>query len=255
MGNIRLIPRLDIKGANLIKGIHLEGLRVIGDPNEYAVKYYNNGADELIFMDAVASLYERNNLTDIIKKAARNVFIPITVGGGIRSIDDAKSLLRNGADKLAINTAAIREPSLITKLSEECGSQCVVISIEAKRQNNGDWEAYIDNGRERTGKKVIDWCKEAISLGAGQILLTSVDNEGTKKGFDIELIKEASTISSVPLVVSGGMGEINHFIDLAENVDIQGVAIANLLHYGTINIQAIRDAGLSKGLPLREIYA
>ena len=200
MTNIRIIPRLDIKGPNLIKGVQLEGLRVVGDPHEFALRYYQQGADELIYMDIVASLYERNNLSDIIKRAADQIFIPITVGGGIRSIDDAKNILRSGADKVAINTAAMKRPELITELAQNFGSQAVVLSVEAKKQPNGTWEAFTDNGRERTGRDVVAWIEQAVSFGAGEILLTSVDREGMRKGFDVELIEQVSKIIPVPLM-------------------------------------------------------
>jgi len=185
MKNIRLIARLDIKGPNLIKGINLEGLRIIGSPNEYALRYYLQGADELIYMDCVASLYGRNHLSEIIKAAAHDIFVPITVGGGIRSVDDATKILRAGADKLAINTAAVATPGLITEISRRFGSQCMVLSIEAKQVGQDRWEVYTDNGRERTGLDVVEWAKLGVSMGAGEILLTSVDKEGTRKGFDV----------------------------------------------------------------------
>ncbi|HAU1940509.1 TPA: imidazole glycerol phosphate synthase subunit HisF, partial [Legionella pneumophila] len=193
MSNVRLIARLDIKGPNLIKGVHLEGLRVVGNPNEYAMAYYAQGADELIYMDTVASLYGRNNLSEIVKTTAENVFIPITVGGGIRSVDDAKQLLRCGADKVAINTAATKNPTLISDIARRFGSQCVVLSIEAKRTVDGRWEVMTDNGREHTGMDVVDWARNGEEFGAGEILLTSIDQEGTRKGFDLELVKQVSS--------------------------------------------------------------
>lgn len=189
MARLRIIPRLDIKGPNLIKGIRLEGLRVVGDPHEFALRYYEQGADELVFMDIVASLYQRNNLNDIIARAANRVFIPITVGGGIRSLDDVNTLLRSGADKVAINTAAIARPALITEVSKRYGAQCMVLSVEAKQNGPGRWEAYTDNGREHTGLDVIDWIEKAVALGAGEILLTAVDREGTRKGLDLDLLR------------------------------------------------------------------
>ena len=171
MISTRLIARLDVKGTNLIKAIHLEGLRVVGDPQIFAQRYYEAGADELIYMDAVASLYGRNKLAAIVKHTSQNIFIPLTVGGGIRSVEDVKDLLRNGADKIAINTAAIQRPELITEVARQFGSQCMVLSIEAKQTSNFCWEAYTDNGRERTGIDAIEWAKKGVSLGAGEILL------------------------------------------------------------------------------------
>ena len=205
MKNIRLIARLDIKGPNLIKGIHLEGLRVIGSPNEYALRYYHQGADELIYMDCVASLYGRNHLGEIIKVAAKDIFVPMTVGGGIRSVDDATEILRSGADKVAVNTAAVNNPQLITDIARRFGSQCMVLSIEAKQVEPERWEVFTDNGRERTGLDVIDWVKRGVALGAGEVLLTSVDREGTRKGFDVNLIKAVSCEINVPIIASGGI--------------------------------------------------
>ena len=229
--NIRLIARLDIKGPNLIKGIHLEGLRVIGDPNKYAKKYYDQGVDEIIYMDTVASLYGRNNLSDIVKKTVQDVYVPITVGGGIRSIDDVKFLLRCGAEKIAINTAATKRPELIREVSRKFGSQCMVLSIEAKKTKDGTWEVYTENGRQKTGKDVLEWAKEGESYEAGEILLTSVDNEGTKKGFDFELVKKVSESVSIPVIASGGMGTLDDAIKVATESSADAIAMADILHY------------------------
>ena len=226
MANIRLIARLDIKGPNLIKGIHLEGLRVVGDPQQYAQDYYQAGVDELIYMDIVASLYGRNNLADIVKRTAENVFVPLTVGGGVRSGDDVRTLLRAGADKVAINTAATRRPELITEVAHKFGSQCMVLSIEAKRSSPGKWEAYIDNGREHTGLDVVEWARRGVELGAGEILLTSVDQEGTRKGFDCHLVEAVSSAVSIPVIASGGMGSSDHLVD-AVRAGADAVAMAD----------------------------
>ena len=252
MSNIRLIPRLDIKGPNLVKGIHLEGLRVMGDPQEFAVGYYEDGADELIYMDIVASLYGRNNLTDIIKRTVKNVFIPITVGGGIRSTDDVKHILRSGADKVAINTAAINNPDLIHQVSQRFGSQCMVLSIEAKQQAPGKWEAYTDNGREKTGKDVLEWVRQGVELGAGEILLTSVDREGTRKGFDMELVNTVSESVPVPVIASGGMGQIQDMIDVVQKGKADAVAMADVLHYRRIGIPDIRQAAANANIHVRK---
>lgn len=251
MANIRLIPRLDIKGPNLIKGIHLEGLRVIGDPQEYALKYYQAGADELIFMDVVASLYGRNNLSDIVSYAAKNVFVPITVGGGVRSVEDVKHILRSGADKVAVNTAAIQRPELISEISNRFGSQCMVLSIEAKDQGNGKWEAYTDNGRERTGVDVLEWVDRAVNLGVGEILLTSIDKEGTRKGFDLALIRAVSERSPVPVIASGGMGSAQDLVDAVKLGYADAVAMADILHYDRVSLPIIRDTALKNNLHVR----
>ncbi len=246
----RIIARIDVKNEFVIKGIHLEGLRKVGDPIELAKKYYKEGVDEILLMDAVASLYGRNNLFHIIEKACREVFIPITIGGGIRSVDDIDKALKSGADKISLNTQAIKQPDLITKAAEIYGSQCIVASIEAKHKN-GWWEAYVDNGREETGINVVEWAQELERLGAGEILLTSVDMEGTKKGFDHALIQEVYSKVGIPVIISGGAGKPEHVIDLAKHVDIDAVAFASILHYNTFGIKEIKEQLISKGMNVR----
>ena len=252
MRKIRLIARLDIKGPNLIKGIHLEGLRVIGSPNEHALKYYQQGADELIYMDCVASLYGRNSLGDIIQSTAKDVFVPITVGGGIRSVGDATNLLRCGADKVAVNTAAVASPQLISKISQRFGSQCMVLSVEAKQTGPNKWEVYTDNGRERSGLDVIDWIKKGVDLGAGEILLTSVDREGTRKGFDIYLVKAVTQEVSVPVIASGGMGKSEDMIDAVLKGKTDAIAMADILHYDRATLGDIRNAASTAAIEVRD---
>jgi cyclase len=253
MRNIRLIARLDIKGPNLIKGVQLEGLRIMGDPEEFASRYYRQGADELIYMDIVASLYGRNNLTEIVRHSARNIFVPLTVGGGVRSTEDVNTLLRVGADKVAINTAAINRPELIQEVSRRFGSQCMVLSIEAKRVGERRWEAYTDNGRERTGLDVIEWAVKGAELGAGEIMLTSVDQEGTRKGFDCELVRAVSEAVSIPVIASGGMGKPEHMVEVVKFGQADAVAMADILHYDRMQLPQIRDAALAAGLPVRNV--
>jgi cyclase len=253
LSNLRIIPRLDIKGKNLIKGVQLEGLRVMGDPQEFALRYYEAGADELVYMDIVASLYGRNNLSDIIRRAADQVFIPITVGGGIRSVDDARHILRSGADKVAINTAAIARPDLISEVARHFGSQAMVLSIEAKQVAQGKWEAYTDNGRERSGLDVLQWVQRGVELGAGEILLTSVDREGTRKGFDIDLIRQVSEAATVPVIASGGMGSIEDFLKAAQSGRADGISMADTLHYNRLQLADIRAAALKAGLAVRQV--
>jgi cyclase len=252
VSNLRLIARLDIKGPNLIKGIHLEGLRVIGSPNDYALNYYNQGADELIYMDVVASLYGRNHLGGIIKDAALNIFIPLTVGGGIRTIENAREILRSGADKVAINTAAVANPMIVTDIARQFGSQCMVLSIEAKKVESDHWEVYTDNGRERTGLDVVEWAKLCVSNGAGEILLTSVDREGTRKGFDIELVRAVSSEVNVPIIASGGMGKPEDLLNVVSIGKADAVAMADILHYKHSSISEIRDTALAAGLSVRK---
>lgn len=251
MRKIRLIARLDVKGPNLIKGIHLEGLRVIGSPNVHALRYYEQGADELIYMDCVASLYGRNSLGDIVRSAAQDVFIPMTVGGGIRSVGDATHLLRSGADKVAVNTAAVANPQLISNIAQQFGSQCMVLSIEAKHIGPNRWEVYTDNGREKTGLDVIDWVKRAVALGAGEVLLTSVDREGTRKGFDIALLKAVTQEVGVPVIASGGMGKPEDLLDAVQIGGADAVAMADILHYGRGTIGDIRTVAQAAAIEVR----
>jgi len=247
MRNTRLIARLDIKGQNLIKGVHLEGLRVIGSPNEYAKRYYEQGADEIIYIDCVASLYGRNSLGHVVQSSAKDVFIPMTVGGGIRSVDDATQILRTGADKVAVNTAAVANPKLITEIARRFGSQCMVLSIEAKQVGPDRWEVYTDNGRERTGLDVIEWVKRGVAMGAGEVLLTSVDREGTRKGFDVALVSAVTTEISVPVIASGGMGKPEDLLEVVREGGADAVAMADILHYeraGIADIRAVARAAL-----------
>ena len=249
---LRIIARLDIKGANLIKGIHLEGLRIVGDPQVHAKKYYNDGADEIIYMDTVASLYGRNNLLDVVTRATEDVFVPMTVGGGIRSVEDARALLRAGADKVAINTAAVKDPSLITKISDVWGSSTIVLSIEAKQTAPGKWEAYTDNGRERTGLDVVQWAEQGAQLGAGEIFLTSVDQEGTKNGFDCQLVSAVTKLVDIPVVASGGFGKLDHLKELMQVSKPTGVAIADSFHYKKFNFDEIRAFCVSNYIATRQ---
>jgi len=253
--NIRLIARLDVKGSNLIKGIHLEGLRVLGSPNEFAHNYYRDGIDEIIFMDSVASLYGRNHLAEVIRNATESIFVPMTVGGGIRTIDDAKEILRAGADKIAINSHAVQEPSLISAVAEKFGSQCMVLSIEAKQVLSNRWEVYRNNGREKTGLDVVEWAVKAVGLGAGELLLTSIDREGTRKGFDTNLMKAVSSEVSVPVIASGGMGTVSDFIDVVKLGGVGAVAMADILHYKRSSVSQIREAARSCGLSVRNFDA
>jgi imidazole glycerol-phosphate synthase subunit HisF len=251
MANVRLIARLDIKGPNLIKGIHLEGLRVMGDPHAFARRYYEQGCDELIYMDTVASLYGRNSLKEIVSRTARDVFIPMTVGGGVRSVDDVRELLRAGADKVAINTAAVKRPELITEVSRAYGSQCMVVSIEAKRTAPGRWEAFTDNGREHSGRDVVEWAAQATALGAGEILLTSVDREGTRQGFELDLVQAVVAATTVPVIASGGMGTLAHLVEVCARGGADAVAMADVLHYGRLDLADIRAHARAAGLKVR----
>ncbi len=251
MKNIRLIARLDVKGPNLIKGVHLEGLRKIGNPNEYAVRYYEQGIDEIIYMDIVASLYNRNGLLDVVKETTKSVFVPITVGGGIRSLDDVEAALKAGADKVAVNTAAIKNPELISEIAKRFGSQCMVLSIEAIKTGAATWEAFYDNGRERTGVDVVDWAQRGVEMGAGEILLTSIDQEGTAQGFDLALIQAVSTHVGVPVIASGGMGQHQHLADAVKLGAADAIAMAHVLHYGKLSVSEIRNEACRQGICVR----
>lgn len=241
MSKIRIIARLDIKNDHVIKGIHLEGLRKVGKPNEMAKKYYDKGVDEIIFMDAVAAYYDRNSLSEIINEASKNVFVPITVGGGIRKLEDIQIALNAGADKTAINTKAVQSPNFIKEASKVYGSQCIVSSIDAKKIEENRWEVYVDNGREPTGKDVAEWALEVEALGAGEIMLTSVDKEGTKKGFDIQLNRMVSKLVSIPIISSGGAGNKIDVADVILNSNTDAVSIASLFHYNIESIETLKN--------------
>jgi cyclase len=228
---IRIIPRLDIKGPNLVKGIHLEGLRVLGKPEKFAKYYYENGADELFFQDTVASLYDRNSLHEIISLTAKEIFIPLTVGGGIRNVEDIKYILRSGADKVSINTEAIKRPNFIKEASLQFGSSTIVVAIEAIKDRDGIYRAYTDNGREITGKNVLDWAQEAEFLGAGEILITSVDNEGTFNGYNYELIELIDKAVSIPIIAHGGCSSFDDIEKIVTNTKCDAFCISSILHY------------------------
>ena len=250
MRNIRLIARLDVKAPNLVKSIQFEGLRKLGDPNDFAVRYYLEGIDEIYYEDIVASLYERNSLSDIIEKTTRDVFVPVTVGGGLRNVDDVAAVLRAGADKVAINTAAIKNPNIISEIAERFGSQCLVLSIQAKRQGDS-WEAYFDNGRERSGVDAVHWAREGQALGAGEILLTSVDREGTGKGFDLTLLKAVSDQADIPVIASGGMGCAQDLVEAVHAGGVDAVAMAHVLHYELCALRDLREVCRLQEIPTR----
>jgi len=229
--NIRIIPRLDIKGQHLVKGIHLEGLRVLGNPETFARYYYEQGADELMYMDVVASLYERNSLHDIISRTAKEIFIPLTVGGGLRTIEDIRNVLKAGADKVSLNTAAIANPQIIKEASLKFGASTIVVAIEAIKQANGEYLCYTDNGREYTGKNALEWALEVENLGAGELVVTSVDREGTGTGFDFDLIQQIAEKVSIPVIAHGGAGKVEDFENVVKNSKADAIAVASVLHY------------------------
>ncbi len=233
--NIRVIPRLDIKGPNLVKGVNFEGLRVLGKPQFFSEYYYEHGADELFFQDTVASLYDRNSLHDIIRLTASNIFIPLCVGGGLRSLEDVRKVLRVGADKVAINTAAIKNPHLISELASAFGSSTIVVSIEAMKKGDGSWESLVEYGRETTGVDAVAWAVRAAELGAGEIMVTSVDREGMCIGYDIELTRLISEQVNIPVIAGGGFGKPSDAVDVLQEGGADAVSIAASLHYGALH--------------------
>ena len=241
----RIRPRLDIKGPNLVKGIHFEGLRVLGKPEQYARYYYDNGADELFYMDTVASLYGRNSLLDIVERTARDIFIPLTVGGGLRSIEDIRAVLRAGADKVSLNTAVIQNPDLVREAAQTFGSSTIMVSIEAIHRPDGSYEAYTDYGREKSEVDAVDWAARAVELGAGELMVTSIDQEGTGRGFDLELTERIATAVSVPVIACGGAGTQEHVFDVLSRGRADAVSLASILHYYVVEHYRDLDADFS----------
>lgn len=239
---VRLIARLDVKGPNVVKGIQLEGLRIVGEPATMARKYYRDGIDEVLFVDTVASLYQRSSILDVVRATAADVFVPITVGGGIRTLDDVVAALRSGADKVSVNTAAIARPRFLEEVARTFGSQCIVLSVEAKRRRSGrGWEALTDNGRERTDVDVLDWVAEGERLGAGEILVTSVDQEGSARGMDLELLSAVHDRVKIPVIGSGGVGSANDVAQVFLRGAAEAVACAHVLHYELTDVAGIKD--------------
>lgn len=229
--NIRVIPRLDIKGPNLVKGIQFEGLRVLGKPEDFARYYYESGADELIYQDAVASLYKRNSLLDIIRRTARSIFIPLSVGGGLRTVEDIREVLRAGADKVVLNTAAVQDPELLTRASRRFGSSTILVAIEAFRHHDGRYEAYVNYGRDATGLDAVDWAVRAVELGAGELLVTCINREGAGLGFDTALMERVAKAVPVPVIAGGGAGKLEHLRQVIHEARVDAVAVASMLHY------------------------
>lgn len=248
---VRMVSRLDIKAPNVIKGVKMDGLRVVGDPGEMAVRYYEAGIDELLYVDVVASLYQRPAVLELLRSASASIFLPLTVAGGVRTVDDARGLLSAGADKVGLNTAAIARPSILTELAREFGSQGVVLSIEAKRRPGGWWEALTDCGRERTGVDVVEWIGKAEGLGVGEVLLTSVDQDGTLRGFDLPLVEAAGQATSLPVVVSGGAGSTEDVDEMLRGASVSGFAVGRAFHEGKLDPRELRTALRAAGHDLR----
>lgn len=251
MKNIRIIPLLHIKGPNVVKPVHTEALRIVGDPVALASRYYHERADEIIYLDVVASLYQRSLDFSLVKKVADAVFVPLTVGGGIQTIQDITNALRAGADKVAINTHAVRNPAFLKDAVEKFGSQCIVLFVEAKHTSSGVWEAYTDGGRERTGVDVIKWIAQAIDLGIGEILITSIDMDGTRKGYDLKLISAITSFSQVPVIAHGGAGSLDQLAEAVLEGGADAVAASSILHYNDFTIEEIKKYFKKSDLSVR----
>lgn len=249
----RVIPCLDVKNGRVVKGVSFVNLRDAGDPVECAVAYDKKGADELVLLDITATHEGRGTMVDIVTRVAKSIFIPFTVGGGIRTTDDFKELLRAGADKISVNSAAVRNPDLINEAAQKFGSQCVVCAIDAKRRVEGGWEVYLNGGRLPTGIDAVEWAKEAVSRGAGEILLTSMDCDGQKTGYDIELTKAVSEVVGVPVIASGGAGALEHFYDALTVGKADAVLAASLFHFNEIPIADLKAYLQKQGIPVRPV--
>lgn len=249
----RVIPCLDVKDGRVVKGVSFVNLRDAGDPVECAVAYDKKGADELVLLDITATHEGRGTMVDIVTRVAKSIFIPFTVGGGIRTTDDFKELLRAGADKISVNSAAVRNPDLINEAAQKFGSQCVVCAIDAKRRAEGGWEVYLNGGRLPTGIDAVAWAKEAVSRGAGEILLTSMDCDGQKTGYDIELTKAVSESVGVPVIASGGAGALAHFYDALTVGKADAVLAASLFHFNEIPIADLKAYLKEQGIPVRPV--
>jgi len=253
MTKIRVVARLDVKNDFVIKGIHFDGLRKIGNPNNIARKYYLQGVDEIIFIDAVASYFGRNSLYDVIKSTCADVFVPITVGGGIKTLGEITLAFESGADKVAINTAGVHNPQLLVEASEKYGSQSIISSIVAKKVASQKWEVFTENGREPTGLDVIEWARQVEKLGVGEILLSSVDRDGTKKGFDIDLCQQVMNCVEIPVILSGGAGSVNDIVKLSELVKPSAIAVGSILHYDISNVPSIKSSLFTNGHSVRGV--
>ena len=247
----RIIPCLDIDKGRVVKGINFINLVDAGDPVEIAKAYDKIGADEIVFLDITASSDGRKTAVDILHRASEQVFIPLTVGGGIRSADDFRELLFAGADKIAVNSAAIRNPSLITEAAAKFGAQCVVLAVDAKRNAAGSWDVYLNGGRVNTGLDAIEWIEKAVSLGAGEVLLTSMDKDGTKSGYDIELTRRAAEAVNVPVIASGGAGKMQDFADVLTEGKADAALAASLFHFGEIEMKDLKEYLAARGIPVR----
>lgn len=247
----RIIPCLDVKNGRVVKGINFVGLKDVGDPVECAVAYNEQGADEITFLDITATHEGRKTMVDVVRRTAQRVFVPLTVGGGISTVDDIRALLRAGADKVSLNSAAVRTPELITQGAEIFGSQCIVVAIDARRNEKGEFSVVINGGRIDTGLEAISWAKNVVELGAGEILLTSMDADGTKNGYDIELTDAVSKAVNVPVIASGGCGKLEHFSEVFQKTAADAALAASLFHYGELTVRQVKQHLIENGIPAR----
>ena len=249
----RVIPCLDVTHGRVVKGVNFVDLRDAGDPVELAAKYDHDGADELVLLDITASSDGRDTILDVVSRTAEQVFIPFTVGGGIRAVEDARRMLRAGADKVSVNTAAVQRPELIAEIAAEFGAQCCVCAIDAKRRDDGGFEVYLHGGRTPTGIDALQWAEQAVALGAGEILLTSMDRDGTKEGFDLELTAAVSGLVGVPVIASGGVGTLDHLVDGITIGGATGVLAASIFHFGQHSIGEAKAVMAAAGLTVRPV--
>ena len=244
----RLIPCLDVKDGRVVKGVNFVNLTDVGDPVDAARAYYEAGCDELVFLDITATHEERDTTVEMVRHVADQVFIPFTVGGGIRSVEDMNKMLKAGADKVAVNSSAVANPQLIKDCAEKFGSQCVVVAIDGRREADGSWHVYVAGGRKDTGKDLIEWAREAVDLGAGEILLTSMDKDGTKSGFDLDMLNAVASVVDVPIIASGGAGNKEHMVEVFQETPATGALAASIFHFGEVSIaetkQAMQEAGI-----------
>lgn len=247
----RIIPCLDVKDGRVVKGINFVDLKDAGDPVEAAAAYDAAGADELVFLDITASSDQRNTVIDMVRRVAEQVFIPFTVGGGIRTVEDFRAILREGADKISVNSAAIDNPKLVADAADKFGSQCVVVAIDAKRRSDGGWNIYKHGGRLDCGSDAVEWAKKVENLGAGEILLTSMDGDGTKAGYDLTLTKAIADAVDIPVIASGGAGKLSHFYDAFVKADASAALAASLFHYKELTIREVKEYLRERDIPVR----
>ena len=247
----RIIPCLDVKDGRVVKGVNFVNLTDVGDPVDAAKAYYEAGCDELVFLDITATHEERDTTVDMVRRVAEQVFIPFTVGGGIRSVEDMNKMLKAGADKVSVNSSAVANPQLIADCAEKFGNQCVVVAIDAKKVEDGSWHVFVAGGRKDTGIDLLDSAKKVVSHGAGEILLTSMDKDGTKSGFDIEMLNAVANVVTVPIIASGGAGNSQHILEVFEQTPATGALAASIFHYGEVSIADTKQAMRQSGIEVR----